>query len=380
MALAVAPPLTGRRRSAMLPNRRATEDMSDPSPPLSRPDTLRRLRDRASEARNDPGVYRFTGVRGEVLYVGKSVALRRRLLSYFRPAGRSKEWELVRVAAGVEWEYLPNELEALLREYRLIRTFRPRFNSRHRRLRRYAWIRLTPGPLPRLRATRTPVPDGSRYFGPFPAPAGLPDLLGELERTVGLDAGIPGTAGAFSGQLDLLAGERGTGGLAEERVRARAAAVVRFLEARDDGPLEEIRRRITSAARNHRYELAARLRDREMRLRALRDEVAAFRDALGKLSCIYRPPGSDAAGDGQTRGYLLSQGRVVLRFPCPSVGIPAEGIGEHIRALASASPLPPDALGATEREEAFVVTRWFRANPGSWEHTLPVERFLTDGA
>lgn len=37
-----------------------------------------------AEARDEPGVYRMTSPEGEVIYVGKSKALRTRLLSYFR--------------------------------------------------------------------------------------------------------------------------------------------------------------------------------------------------------------------------------------------------------------------------------------------------------
>ena len=69
-----------------------------------------RLREQVSlMAENRPGIYRFTGPRGEVLYVGKSVRIRSRLLSYFRSDVSSKQSELLRVAKGIEWEYLPNE-------------------------------------------------------------------------------------------------------------------------------------------------------------------------------------------------------------------------------------------------------------------------------
>ena len=121
-------------------------------------------------AENRPGIYRFTGPRGEILYVGKSVRVRSRLLSYFRSDVPSKQSELLRVAAGVEWEYVPNEFEALLREFRQIRSFRPRFNRRHRSERRFAWIRLTEEAAPRLVATRRRTSSQGQYFGPFPAP------------------------------------------------------------------------------------------------------------------------------------------------------------------------------------------------------------------
>ncbi|HET7459270.1 MAG TPA: nucleotide excision repair endonuclease, partial [Gemmatimonadaceae bacterium] len=76
-----------------------------------------------------PGIYRMLGEGGLVLYVGKSKHLRRRLLSYFRAKGRrSKAAKILREAVAIDWEYVPTEFGALLRELRLIKQHRPRFN------------------------------------------------------------------------------------------------------------------------------------------------------------------------------------------------------------------------------------------------------------
>ncbi len=98
--------------------------MAEPTAVLRRHFPSQRLREQvSSDAENRPGTYRFTGPKGEVLYVGKSVRIRSRLLSYFRSDVPSKQSELLRVATGVEWEYAPNEFEAVLREFHQIRTF-----------------------------------------------------------------------------------------------------------------------------------------------------------------------------------------------------------------------------------------------------------------
>lgn len=78
-----------------------------------------------------PGVYRYLGAKGEVLYVGKAKNLRRRLSNY-RNATRKKVHRkmrtLVSEAAYLQYESLPTEEEALLREGELIRELRPRYN------------------------------------------------------------------------------------------------------------------------------------------------------------------------------------------------------------------------------------------------------------
>lgn len=78
-----------------------------------------------------PGVYLFHDDSGTVLYVGKAINLRRRLLTY-RNASRRKTHRkmriLVRSAATLEVRPLASERDALLLENELIRTLRPPHN------------------------------------------------------------------------------------------------------------------------------------------------------------------------------------------------------------------------------------------------------------
>ena len=71
-------------------------------------------------AENRPGVYRWLGPSDEVLYVGKSVRVRSRLLSYFRADRGEKAAEMIREATRVSWEYVPTEFGSLVSEMRLI--------------------------------------------------------------------------------------------------------------------------------------------------------------------------------------------------------------------------------------------------------------------
>lgn len=78
-----------------------------------------------------PGVYYFFDVEGRLLYIGKAKSLRDRLESYryVHPDRDSrKTWRLVNATRRIEWEVHPSHRDAVLRENRLLRTFRPRFN------------------------------------------------------------------------------------------------------------------------------------------------------------------------------------------------------------------------------------------------------------
>jgi DNA polymerase-3 subunit epsilon len=81
-----------------------------------------------------PGVYLFYGEDGAPLYVGKSVALRSRVLQHFSGDLRSaREAQIARQIRGIEWQRSCGELGALLREAELVKELLPVFNRRLRR-------------------------------------------------------------------------------------------------------------------------------------------------------------------------------------------------------------------------------------------------------
>ena len=65
-----------------------------------------------THAHNRPGTYRMLGPSGEVLYVGKSVHVRTRLLSYFRAERGEKAAEIIGHAHALKWDYAPSEFAA----------------------------------------------------------------------------------------------------------------------------------------------------------------------------------------------------------------------------------------------------------------------------
>ncbi|WGT48019.1 DEDD exonuclease domain-containing protein [Tessaracoccus lacteus] len=105
--------------------------------------------------------------RREVLYVGKSNNLRRRVRSYFTASEtRGRIHEMVRVATGVDVVTCATDLEAEVRELRMIESQAPRYNRRSKNQRKLVWLRLTDEAFPRLSIV-TRVPEGATVFGPF---------------------------------------------------------------------------------------------------------------------------------------------------------------------------------------------------------------------
>ncbi|HSJ08992.1 MAG TPA: hypothetical protein VK928_03740 [Longimicrobiales bacterium] len=119
---------------------------------------------------NRPGVYRMIGPGDNVLYVGKSVRVRTRLLSYFRAERGEKAADIIGHTHRIEWEYSPSEFASLLTEMRCIQKWRPPFNVEHKRDRVFCFVKLTREAAPRLLVVREVQEDGAIYFGPFRGP------------------------------------------------------------------------------------------------------------------------------------------------------------------------------------------------------------------
>jgi len=82
-----------------------------------------------------PGVYLLYGEREVPLYVGKSLAMRSRVLSHFADNLRSaREMQLAREVRRIDFQRTAGELGALLREAQLVKELAPVFNRQLRRV------------------------------------------------------------------------------------------------------------------------------------------------------------------------------------------------------------------------------------------------------
>jgi DNA polymerase III subunit epsilon len=81
-----------------------------------------------------PGVYIFQDERGGPLYIGKSVNIKKRVLSHFsRDHESESEFKITQTIANIEVRQTDGELQALLLESRLIKEQQPLYNRQLRR-------------------------------------------------------------------------------------------------------------------------------------------------------------------------------------------------------------------------------------------------------
>ncbi|MGM0378503.1 MAG: excinuclease ABC subunit UvrC [Bacillota bacterium] len=117
-----------------------------------------------------PGVYLMKDKNNNIIYVGKSKNLSKRVRSYFTSfnSKRSKVQTLVKNIYEFEYFITDTEKEALILESNLIKKHNPRFNILLRDDKQYPYIKITINEkYPRLFMTREFRKDGSKYFGPY---------------------------------------------------------------------------------------------------------------------------------------------------------------------------------------------------------------------
>lgn len=230
------------------------------------------LKEKVRQLPDKPGVYLMKDRLGRIIYVGKARSLKRRVSSYFQP-GRArlvmqpKIRALIPLICDFETIEVKSEPEALLLEGRLIKQWRPRYNTDFTDDKRFLLVRVDlHEELPRFRLTRIKKDDRSRYFGPFAHSGLLRKTLAQMRRQFGilLTDGTPQRLPDGSWQLYDDVRQEIYGGMHQvttDAYRARVNDACAFLEGKSREWLETLRTEMTAAAERQAFEKAAELRD-----------------------------------------------------------------------------------------------------------------------
>ncbi len=208
---------------------------------------------------------------GRIIYVGKAKALKKRVSSYFQPSRaftlHPKIRALVEMIADFDTIEVKSEPEALLLEGKLIKQWKPRYNTDFIDDKRFLMVRVDPlEELPRFRLVRLRKDDRSRYFGPFAHSGPLRKTLAQMRRQFGvlLSDGTPSRLPDGSWQLydDVRAEIYGfPNSVSAADYRARVDQACAFLEGKSREWLSSLREEMSSAAARREFEKAAGLRD-----------------------------------------------------------------------------------------------------------------------
>jgi excinuclease ABC subunit C len=338
-------------------------------------------------AADRPGIYRMLSSTGEVVYVGKSKRVRSRLLSYFRCSyPEEKGARILREAETIDWEYTPSEFAALLRELRLIKTFRPRLNVAMKRdAMHYSFIKLTRGAAPKLAVVRgASADDASVYYGPFVGAQRVGEALRELSDVLMLRDCKSDMKMHFSDQQELFQIAARTpgcirfeigrclgpcvGGCSVDEYDARVAMARAFLDGANDGPIEVLRSKMEDASERLEFERAASYRDKLGRLEALREQFGRLRFAVEKLSFMYTVKGYE----GEDRVYIVKRGVIRHEAEKPRTSWQREKLKRLAEEMFSVREPVSTTVPTHEIDELLLLSSWFRRFPKEMDRTKQV--------
>ncbi|MGB4106404.1 MAG: excinuclease ABC subunit UvrC [Alphaproteobacteria bacterium] len=133
---------------------------------------------------DEPGVYRMISAKGDVLYVGKARSLKKRVISYTRPARLPLRLQrMIALTQTMEFAQTHTEAEALLLESNLIKKLKPRYNVLLRDDKSFPYIFLsTDHDFPTIRKHRGAKKQKGTYYGPFAGAADVNHTIALLQR------------------------------------------------------------------------------------------------------------------------------------------------------------------------------------------------------
>lgn len=236
-----------------------------------------KLQAKLKELPKEPGVYFHKSLSGEIIYVGKAAVLRNRVRQYFQ-ASRNRDPKteaLVEEIHDTDWMVVESELEALFLEAEMIRRYMPRYNILLRDDKAMSYIRIDyDSDFPTVSTTRRPLDDGARYFGPYFSTYGVRQALKLLRRIFPFATRrVPGQKRAtLHYHLGLDPGlEEGKTSL--EAYRKNLRKLITVIQGKRTVIIREVEKDMKRAAKEQRFEDAARLRNQLTALQNLGKQV-----------------------------------------------------------------------------------------------------------
>lgn len=316
----------------------------------------RRKRHLANSVPDAPGVYIFRDGADHPLYVGVSLNMRKRVMSYFTAAeSRRKITAMIEAAQSITAIPCQTPTEARVRELRLIDLHKPRFNHKSTHPERTVWLTLTGDRFPRLSVVRQGnLTDARRVtIGPFPTAELARQAADALHEVFPLRQCTQRLTTRFDGSPCILLD---MGKCCAPCINPTAApgylTMVTDVGAAMLGDVHSVESALEARMRllagDQRYEDAAVARDRLTALTRAIHRAAALRS-------LCTIPEIVAAGRGRDGGWdihVIRHGRLAASAHEASAG----NVVATALAAAATAATPPD--GAPLVAESEILLQW----------------------
>jgi len=318
-----------------------------------------------------PGVYLLKDAKGEILYVGKALSLKKRVRSYFQKGPISPRMaSLILQICDVEWIITDSEAEAYLLESNLIKHYHPRYNIQLRDDKSYPYIKLTSSdPFPQVFLTRNPKEDGSQYFGPYTNVKAARKTLQLIQRLFPLrrcKGKLPHRSRPCLNYHIKECSAPCVGKITQKDYSFLVKGVSLFLQGHYESLLSQLEEEMQRASREEKFERAAKLRDciRAIQRLSQTQKVSSFkggdRDLIAlafdeKVACVLV--------------FLIREGKIIdkkhfllnINRQDDEEDIMTSFVKEYYN---KASFIPPQVLLQSPIKESTSIRRWLTERRG----------------
>ncbi len=217
-----------------------------------------------------PGVYLFKDEKGDILYVGKALSLKKRISSYYRksPSNLPKIEVLKRKISDLEFYITQNEIEALILECNLIKKYRPPYNVNLRDDKSYPYLAITMADtFPRALVTRNLGIEGAKYFGPYTKAHSLRTTLTTLRKLFpirtckGKEPGRKSASPCLNYHINKCLAPC-IRKISPDDYRQIVDEIIDFMEGKGEKVIKKLEKEMKKAAENLEFEKAALIRDK----------------------------------------------------------------------------------------------------------------------
>ncbi|ARW09253.1 UvrABC system protein [Acetobacter ascendens] len=328
-----------------------------------------------------PGVYRMLGSKGEVLYVGKALALKKRVTSYTH-INRLPERLRRMVSETVAMEIVTThtEAEALLLEANYIKRMKPRFNILLRDDKSYPWLMLTDAhAFPQIAKHRGKAVKGASLWGPFASAWAVNQTLNLIQRVFLLRSCTDAVFNARTRPCLLYQIKRCSGPCVDRIDQHAYGQLVEqareFLSGKDTALRETLGQEMNAAAEALDFERAAVLRDRIRALAQMQESSvinpASLQDA--DVLALWKEAGHACIQVFFIRGGRNNGSRSF--FPAHTQDAsPADVLSAFIAQFYDDKPCPAQILVNYELPESLLLTEALSLRRGRKVEILAPQR------
>ncbi|MCO5271859.1 MAG: excinuclease ABC subunit UvrC [Cyclobacteriaceae bacterium] len=142
------------------------------------------LKSQVASLPDAPGIYKFFGQDGVLIYVGKAKSLKKRVGSYFTKQSQynRKTEKLVSEIQAIDYTITNSEFDALLLENNFIKENQPKYNILLKDDKTFPYLCILKERFPRIVSTRKYQQKKGEYFGPYTSVVSMNSVLGLLRQ------------------------------------------------------------------------------------------------------------------------------------------------------------------------------------------------------